>query len=108
MFPRETMRTVSDGERNYTIVFGKSPNKPVEMFDEHIYPAARRPEFEKLKCDVAGYVISGELTLEVKGSKRRSLRPGDAFYVDKGTEHRGYAAGEDPVRLVTVCHPSKY
>jgi len=108
VFAREHMRRVSDQERNYTIVFPRSSNIAVEMFDEHIYPAGRRPEFEKLECDVAGYIISGTLVLEIKGRGRETLRPGDAFYIRKGQRHRGFAAGEEPVRLITVYHPPTY
>jgi len=105
---REHMRAISDGERNYTIVFPKTPGIGVEMFDEHIYPAKRRPPLETLQCDVAGYIITGSLVLEIKGRKKQTLRPGDAFYVSKGQEHRGFAANNEPVRLVTVYHPGKY
>lgn len=108
VFAREHMRTISDDQRNYTIVFDKSPHISVEMLDEHIYPAKLRPPFETLKCDVAGYIISGSLSLEIKGRKKQKLRPGDAFYVSKGQEHRGVAANDEPVRLVTVYYPAKY
>ena len=108
VFLRENMQAISDENRNYTIVFTKRPDIHVEMFDENIYPAKHRPPVEKLKCDVAGYIISGSLTLEIEGQKKQTLRPGDAFYVPKGQEHRGYAGGDKPVRLVTVYHPAKY
>jgi len=107
-YPREDMRSVSDGERSYTIVFPKSPSMHIEMLDEHNYPAKRRPPYEKLQCDVAGYVLSGRLVLDVKGKKKRTLRPGDAFYIPKGLEHRGYAEADEPARLITVYHPAKY
>jgi transcriptional regulator with XRE-family HTH domain len=108
VFPREAMRTISDGERNYTIVFAKRDEIHVEMFDEHIYPGRRRPPFETLQCDVAGYIIGGRLVLEIRGRDRQTLRPGDAFYIPKGQEHRGWAAKDQPVRLITVYHPAKY
>ncbi len=108
VFFREHMRAISDGERNYTIVFPRTPGIGVEMFDEHIYPAKRRPPLETLKCDVAGCIISGSLVLEIKGRKKQTLRPGDAFYVSKGQEHRGFAASNEPVRLITVYYPGKY
>ncbi len=108
VFPREGMRLVSDRERSYTLVFPKRPGVRVEMLDEQMLPAGRRPPFETLRCDVAGYIISGSLALELKGGPRRLLRPGDAFYVPRGKEHRGYCAGADAVRLVTVYSPPRY
>ena len=108
VFLREHMRAISDGDRTYTIVFGKQPGVAVEMFDETFRPSKRQPPFETLKCDVAGYVLSGGLVLEMKGLPMQTLRPGDAFYAPKGEEHRGFAAGGEPVRLVTVCQPARF
>lgn len=108
VFPRQAMRCVSDGERSYTIVFPRSPEVKVEMLDEQFYPVRRRPPYEILRCDVAGYVLSGEMVLDIKGRKKKSLQAGDAFYIPKGIEHRGYAAGKIPVRLITVYYPAKY
>jgi len=107
IYHRERMRIIGDGDRTYTIVFPKREEIAVEVLDEQIAPGKRRPPFETLRCDVAGYVLSGTLTLEVRGRKRETLRPGDAFYVPKGCEHRGFAA-EGTVRLITVCHPAEY
>jgi HTH-type transcriptional repressor of puuD len=108
VFLREHMHALSDGDRTYTIVFSKQPGIGVELFDETIRPAKRRPPFETLKCDVAGYILSGNLVLETKGDAKQVLRPGDAFYIRKGHEHRGFAAEDDSVRLVTMYHPARY
>jgi transcriptional regulator with XRE-family HTH domain len=108
IFLREHMRAISDGDRTYTIVFGKQPGVGVEVFDETIRPAKRRPPFETLKCDVAGYILSGNLALEIKTQPKRILRPGDAFYIRKGEEHRGFATEDEAVRLVTMYHPARY
>ena len=78
------------------------------MFDETIRSSKRRPPFEILKCDVAGYILSGNLAMEIKNQPKQILRPGDAFYISKGQEHRGFATKDEPVRLVTVCHPARY
>jgi transcriptional regulator with XRE-family HTH domain len=110
VFLREQMRSVSDGRgvRTYTILFPPGPDIHVEMLDETLLPSKRPPPFEILNCDMAGYILSGGLRLEIKHEPTRTLRPGDAFYVPQGTEHRGYAAGGEPVRLVTVSHPANY
>jgi transcriptional regulator with XRE-family HTH domain len=108
VFPREQMRTISDSDRTYTIIAGKQPDIGVEFLDETIRPAERRPPFETLQCDMVGYVLSGSLTLEIKKQPKQMVRPGDAFYIPKGEEHRGFAAGDEPVRIVTVYNPAKY
>jgi len=108
IFVREHMRSVSDGQRTYTIVFPDREGIGVEMLDEHISPASRKPPYEKLQCDVAGYVLSGSLTLDVRPKLKQTLRPGDAFYIPRGTEHRGYVSTDEPARLITAYYPEKY
>jgi transcriptional regulator with XRE-family HTH domain len=108
VFLREQMRVVSDAERRYTVVFPRRDPLKVALFDEQFLPGKPKPPFEQLECDIAGYVLAGNLTLELKAAGRKLLRPGDAFYVPKGTAHRGYATGADPVRLITVYHPPRY
>ena len=106
VFAREQMRVVSDTDRTYTMLLGNRPSAQLGMFDEHIRPAKKKPEYTKHECDVAGYVLSGSLILEVKGEKKRSLRTGDAFYLPKGTMHRGYAPEGEEARLITVSYPA--
>jgi transcriptional regulator with XRE-family HTH domain len=108
VIPREQMRAISDVDRTYTIVFPRRPGISIEMLDEHIRSSRRRPPFETLKCDVACYLLAGILTLEIKGQPKQTLRPGDAFYIKKGQEHRGFAGDGEPVRLITVYYPAKY
>jgi transcriptional regulator with XRE-family HTH domain len=108
VFLREHMQALSDGDRTYTIVFSKKPGIGVEMFDETLRPSKRHPPFETLKCDVAGYLLSGSLELEIKKQPKQTLRPGDAFYIPKDVEHRGFVVEEEPARLITVYHPGRY
>jgi len=108
VFSREDMQAINDPDRRYTIVFPRAKNVHVEMFDEEHLPTGKKPPFEKLKCDVAGYLLSGNTVLEIKGRPKRQLRPGDAFYIPKGVEHRGYVINGQPARLITVYWPGKY
>ncbi len=109
VFLREGMQVVADRERRYTLIFPRREGVDIQMLDEHYTPITMKPPFEKLKCAVAGYVLSGTLTIEVKGESLKTLRPGDAFYVPPGVEHRGYAAGKsESVRLITVYSPANY
>ena len=108
VFAREQMRVVSDPDRTYTILLKNRPGVQLEMFDEHIRPAKKKPDYTKLNSDVAGYVLSGSLILDIKGEERRTLRAGDAFYVAKGTTHRGYAPEGQEARLITTTYPASY
>lgn len=104
VFPRERMRVVSDHDRTYTILFRHPPGVPIEMSDEHIRATTVRPSFSRLKHDIAGYLLTGALILEIRGAERRALRPGDAFHVPKNTAHRGYAADDGGARLITIAY----
>jgi quercetin dioxygenase-like cupin family protein len=47
-----------------------------------------------------GYILSGKLTVEVKGEKTHVLRAGEALAEVVNTTHRGVNKGTEPVRLV--------
>lgn len=108
LFPRESMRLVADDERSYTLIFPRTDEIGVEMTDEIMQAGRGKPPFETQTIDMAGYVLSGLLALDLKGARSRTLRPGDAFYVRAGVEHRGYAAANEPVRLITVYTPPRH
>jgi transcriptional regulator with XRE-family HTH domain len=105
---RDRMKVVSGDAQHYTIVLPKSTNIQVEILDETWYPADAPPDFEKLRCDVAGYLLSGHMNFDIRGEDRIVLRPGDAFYIPKGVVHRGFAAHDEKVRLITVYSPADY
>jgi transcriptional regulator with XRE-family HTH domain len=107
VFRRQEMKTVHDGTRAYTLVYPRRPEIAIQVFDETLNPGPK-PEFERPLCDVGGYVLSGVLCLEIKGRKLQTVRAGDAFYVPRGTTHRGYAAGTESVRLISFCSPPEY
>ena len=46
------------------------------------------------------YILSGELTVEVKGDSPKKLRAGDAFFEVVDTIHNGTNHGTEAVRLV--------
>ena len=105
---RERMRSIADDQRSYTLLFPKRDDIKLEMLDELHDPSGPPPELEALSCDVAGYVIAGSMRLEIADDGEYILRPGDSFYVPRDTVHRGYALGEQPARVITVCFPPMY
>lgn len=108
VFLRETMQDICDKTRCHTIIFPRRKGIRLQMFDEHVYPTRRKPEFETLAMDVAGYLVSGHFAIEIRGERPRTLRPGDAFYIPRGVEHRGYAVGRQKARLTTAHYPARY
>ena len=107
VYVRESMKVARDNERSYTVILPQKQNITIEMLDEHWAATKRKPPFETLTCDVSGYILSGTMVLEVKDSQPHTLRPGDSFYLPRGTEHRGYTQDE-AVRLITVYTPPRY
>ena len=95
------MRSANDGGRSYTFVLPSRKDIRFEMLDEELF-AGEKPEFELQQGDLAGYVISGELILEMKGEPEpHRLQAGDAFYVTAGRWARGWCGKGDSVRLIT-------
>lgn len=107
VFRRESMRTVTDANRCYTFALPKRDDIPVEMLDEEWRPG-ETPEFETTDSALGGYVVSGEMLLEVQGEAPQRLRPGDAFFVPRGCPVRGRCAENAPVRVLTVFSPPRY
>jgi len=102
VFRLQQMRRVTDASRSYTFVLPPRPDIGLIMFDEVLF-AGEDPQFESLTGDLAGYVLTGELILEIKGEPTQTLQAGDAFYVPAGKPLRGWCGGNaDSVRLVTV------
>ncbi len=101
VFRRSQMRSANDGGRSYTFVLPSRKDIRFEMLDEELF-AGEKPEFELQQEDLAGYVISGELILEIKGEPEpHRLQAGDGFYIPAGRSARGRCGKGDSVRLIT-------
>lgn len=108
VFQAERMRVVKDSFHQNTFVFPRRLDIHVELLDELIYPSEEEPEYEVLSSDLAGYIIQGEMYLDIKGEEPTVVGPGDAFYVTAGKPVRGRAVTDTPVRLITIYHPPRY
>lgn len=109
VFRHERMRQVEDENRRYTFTLPRRPNVHVEVVEETIRPRGAKPEFETLHSEMAGFVLEGELVLEVEHQAPQRLRPRDAFYIPAGRPVRGWAAADDaPVRLLTIYTPPRF
>ncbi len=98
---RREMRAAADGGRHYTFVLPARPDVRLVMLDEELF-GGEKPPYEALPGDLAGYVLQGELLLEVKGEPPEVLQAGDAFYVRAGRPVRGRCHRGESVRLVTA------
>jgi len=105
VFRSPQMRRVMDASRSYTFLLPARPDIGLIMFDEVLF-AGEHPRFESLTGDLAGYVLAGEVILEVESEPTQTLQAGDAFYVAAGKQVRGWCAGTaDSARLLTVQAP---
>ena len=99
------MQTAADSDREYTLLLPHREDIRIELMDENYFPGKELPAFEVFESDFAGYVISGELVLEVDNEPPTALNAGDAFYVPAGTKVRGYCEKERKARLITALYP---
>lgn len=107
IFRKSGMKTVMNDDREYTFVLPQRPDIHLEMMDENYFPAAEPPEFEVMEHDFAGYVVSGDITVEIADSAPVQLTCGDAFHVPQGVRLRGYCRQGERARLLTVHYPVK-
>ncbi|MBU4211141.1 MAG: helix-turn-helix domain-containing protein [Verrucomicrobia bacterium] len=107
IFRRQNMRSVADKNRCYTFIFPRRKDMKLEMIEEEFVPG-EKPAFETINSDFAGYIIAGQLLLEIRGKTPVELRAGDAFYVPAGTPIRGRCFKCESTRLITVQVPPNY
>ncbi len=108
VFRREDMRHVADATRRYILVLPRRTDIRCEILDEEFRPSRKAPAYETIGSDLAGYVLEGEVLLEIEGQEPRVLRAGDAFYVPADRPVRGRCQGQAPARLMTVAVPPRY
>jgi transcriptional regulator with XRE-family HTH domain len=108
VFRRDEMRVAVDEKRRYMFVLPRRPDIQIEVLDEMISPG-ETPEFEVLNSDIAGYVLQGNLYVEIEGEERQLLQANDSFYVPAGKPIRGLCASEtEPVRLLSIYSQTRY
>ena len=65
------------------------------------------PEFEIMDRDFAGYVVTGNIVVEIGDQPPTYLSCGDAFHVPRGVRLRGYCKNGEQARLLTILYPLK-
>ena len=49
-----------------------------------------------------GYILQGELTVEVEGKPAQTLKAGDSFFIPAGTVHSGKNASKSPTVVLST------
>jgi XRE family transcriptional regulator, regulator of sulfur utilization len=101
VFRRQQMHSAAEATRSYTFILPPRGDIRFIILDEELF-AGEQPEFESLSGDLAGYVLSGELLLEMADEQPQTLLPGDGFYIPAGRPARGHCGEGKSVRLITV------
>lgn len=107
IFRKSGMHTVTDADREYTFILPRRKDIHIELMDENYFSDRKLPEFEVMECDFAGYVVSGNIVLEIDEEPPAHLSSGDAFYVSQGIRLRGYCEKGEKARLLTILYPVK-
>lgn len=106
-FRKAGMQTVTDADREYTFVLPQRDDIMLEIMDENYFSGHGIPEFETFESDFSGYVVSGNIVLEIGDEPPSHLCSGDAFYVPAGVKVRGYCEQGGKSRLITILYPAK-
>jgi transcriptional regulator with XRE-family HTH domain len=102
IFKKSSMITAEDNERTWYYAFPKHPEIKAELIYEEYQPHTRILEKESHKGDICGYIISGELTLEVNGRGKFKACAGDAFYIKAGMPHTTRNEGDSVLVIVSA------
>ncbi|MCE5198735.1 cupin domain-containing protein [bacterium] len=102
IFRKAAMVSTEDDERKWFYALPRHPDIKAELTYEEYQPNTRVVEKESHNGDVFGYVISGELTLEVFDRGRFKAKAGDAFYVKAGQLHVAKNESDKTLKLVAV------
>lgn len=102
IFPKSQMAVSEDNEHSWHFAFPKHPDIKMDLSYEEYSPRTRLRSKETHKRELCGYVISGELTIEIMGKGTFIAKEGDAFYIPAGTTHIASNQQDEILRLVAV------
>ena len=102
VFPREKMAASQDKEHAWYFAFPKHPDIKMNLSYEEYQPHTRLRTKETHKHDLCGYVIEGELTIEIPGKGKFIAKAGDAFYIKSGQTHVSGNRSNSILRLAAV------
>jgi len=82
------------------------PGNPLEIIEYRIEPGQYLEEWFELAGDLAVYLISGALDVEVEGSPVVRLQAGDLLAHPAAIRHRWLLVDDQPVHaLLAIAHP---
>jgi transcriptional regulator with XRE-family HTH domain len=84
------------------------PGNPLEVIDYRIEPGQYISEWFELPGELAVYLISGVLDVEISGHPTVRLQPGDLVSHPADLPHRWLLVDDEPVHaLLAIAHPGE-
>ena len=102
IFNRKNMKALQGSDRRWLYAFPPVPDIKAVMTYEEFEPKTKAREVEWHPKDMFGYVLSGELTLDLPDKGKFKAKKGEAFYIKAGTEHIAGNAGDKVLKMIVV------
>lgn len=102
IYRKSEMAVSEDEEHSWCYAFPKHPSIKMELTYEEYQPHTTVIERESHKGDICGYILSGELTLDVADRGVFIAKKGDAFYVKAGQFHVAKNDGDKVLKMVAA------
>ena len=102
VFPSGEMKVLRDNDRIWAYVLPSHPEIKSIMTYEEYAPHTKNLERESHPGDLCGYVLEGELVLEIIGRAVRKAKAGDAFYVKSGVEHIARNESSKTLKMIVI------
>ena len=102
IFNRKNMKALQGSERRWLFAFPPVHDIKAVMTYEEYEPKTKDREVECHNNDVCGYVLSGELTLDLPEKGELKAKKGDAFYIKAGTEHIAVNTSEKVLKMLFI------
>ena len=96
------MQTLSEVDRRWVFLFPSHPDVGLVMSYEEYQPHTDIVELERHPRDTYGYVVSGELAIDIAGRGTFTAKRGDAFFLKAHTEHTSRNSGGTVLKLVVA------
>jgi transcriptional regulator with XRE-family HTH domain len=102
VFKKEDMNSLKDEERQWLFAFPAESDIKVVMTYEIFDPYTKVREFERHLQDICGYILEGQLTLEIPGRGIYKAERGDSFYLKSGINHIAKNEKNKVLKMIVV------
>ena len=102
VYRQNDRRELKGNERVWSYLFPSDPDiKVIITYEEYIpHTSIREPELHH--NDFCGYVLDGELTIDIPEKGRYIVHSGESFYLKAGTEHISYNDSDNILTMIVI------